>query len=335
MTEKQIRTLVGHQATKLAIIKYPHFEKLHKDIQECQEMSKLAGEPQCMSLTGLTGAGKTTLARYYAEAFPREITETHTRVPILFLTIPSPTTVKSTCAVMLDALGDPCAFKGTLSNTNHRLINFLNDCEVEIVILDEFHHLIDSETNQILEKVSEWLKYIIKKSGKPFLVVGIEGRVENVLRTNPQLSRLFPIREKVHPLDFEPKNDNEFVQFILHAEQGVAIQLTKGLPRIELLCRLHYATDGVVGHVMGLMRYAAMLAQDEGHELIELSDMSRAFERRIANVLIDKVNPFKESIGSEFEPSDHLAINRLSSDDEGVRYLAGRRTSVSDVLRAR
>ena len=146
---------------------------------------------------------------------------------------------------------------------------------------------------------------------------------------------MFPIREKIHPLDFEPKKDNEFVQFILHAEQVVAIQLTKGLPRIEILFRLHYATGGVVGHVMGLMRYAAMLAQDEGNDLIELSDLSRAFERRIANVLIDKVNPFEESIGAEFEPSDYVASNRSSSEIEIGRYLAGRVPSVSDVLRAR
>ena len=138
----------------------------------------------------------------------------------------------------------------------------------------------------------------------PFLVVGIEGKVENILRTNPQLSRLFPIRENIQPLEFNPSKENDFVQFVVHAEQVINFRLTKEIHRSELLYRLNYASDGVVGQLMNLLRYAAMLASNEGHDDLDLNTLHRAFERRIANVLSAKVNPFDPDIDGHFEPRD-------------------------------
>lgn len=63
----------GQTALKRAedtLIRYPRFRELHQDIKECQELSKIAGEPQYISLKGPTGAGKTTLIKDYARQFP-------------------------------------------------------------------------------------------------------------------------------------------------------------------------------------------------------------------------------------------------------------------------
>jgi energy-coupling factor transporter ATP-binding protein EcfA2 len=298
-------------------------------------MSKAAQEPQCMSLTGTSGAGKSTLVRDYANAFPRKLTKNRTVVPVLYVETPSPVTVKGMCSTMLDALGDPVAFKGTLASMNHRLIGFIHDCDVELIIRDEFHHLIDSETNRILEKVSEWLKSLIKKTGKPFLVVGIEGKVENILRTNQQLSRLFPIREKIDPLVFETTKENEFVQFVVHVEKAMGMQLTTTIQRAELLRRMHYSTDGIIGHIMNLMRYATWIAQNEGHQVIEEIDLCRAFNRRISNVLWKKVNPFEESVGKVFSPPKHHASEGPSGDQYQRHARKERKPPVSELLTAR
>jgi Cdc6-like AAA superfamily ATPase len=288
-----------------------------------------------MSLTGLSGVGKSTLVKDYADAFPRTITQTRTIIPVLYVETPSPVTVKSMCSTMLDALGDPAAFKGTVLSLNHRLIGFIHDCDVELIILDEFHHLIDSKTNRILEQVSEWMKSLIKKTGKSFLVVGIEGQVEIILRNNPQLSRHFPLREKIHPLVYEPTLENEFVQFVVRAEKVLGMHLTNKMPRAELLYRLHYASDGIIGHIMNLMRSAAMKARDEGHETIEEVDLSSAFERRIAKVLWKKVNPFEETVGAEFSPPKNLELDTISGGQSRRRNSTGRKTPLSEILKTR
>ena len=70
---------------------------------------------------------------------------------------PSPFTVKGMAARMLELIGDLAAHRGPLWAVNSRLIDYLKLCRVQLVILDDFHHLVDKETDRVLETVSDWL----------------------------------------------------------------------------------------------------------------------------------------------------------------------------------
>jgi hypothetical protein len=285
-----------------ALIRYPRFKALHNDIRECQEMSRLANEPQCMSLEGVTGAGKSTLVRDYVALFPRIEQADGTRIPIFYAETPSPVTVKGMAATLLAQLGDPAANHGALWSMNFRLIRLMIACQVELVILDDFHHLIDRETNRILEQVSDWLKVLIKETGIPFLVVGIDGKVERILDTNAQLSRLFAVRQTLEPFRCDPADEatiQEFARFVQYAEQVLVIPLPATLPRLDLLHRLHYATQGVVGNLMNLLRYATWLAQMQHEETITLPTLAAAFDKRLAKH-VKRSNPFLSSPDESF-----------------------------------
>lgn len=286
-----------------ALIRYPRFKALHTDIRECQELSRLTHEPQCMSLEGVTGAGKSTLVRDYVALFPRRDEPAGTRIPIFYAETPSPVTVKGMAASMLAHLGDPAANHGALWAMNYRLIRLMLDCQVELVILDDFHHLIDRETNRILEQVSDWLKVLIKETGIPFLVVGIEGKVERILETNAQLSRLFAVRQTLTPFRCDPTDTasvQEFARFVQYAEQAIALPLPTTLPRLELVQRLYEATQGVVGNLMNLLRYAAWLTQQQVPAVqpttpaptIALATLAAAYDKRLAKHLQRPANPF-------------------------------------------
>lgn len=278
-----------------AIIRYPRFKELHRAIRQCQDISRSAGEPQCMSLEGVTGAGKSTLIKAYAQAFPRVDTEWGTSIPIFYMETPSPVTVKGMAASMLEQLGDPFAHRGALWSMNSRLIRLLIACEVELVILDDFHHLVEADTNRILLSVSEWLKVLIKETGVPFLVVGIEGRVEQILKANDQLSRLFAERKVLLPFTWDvntPDTITEFAQFAQYAERALDMPVVTPWPSGEWLYRLHYATDGVVANIMNLLRYAQLQAMERHSSNVEASDLASAFERRLAKHLQERPNPF-------------------------------------------
>ena len=292
--------------TKATLIRYPRFNALHADIQMCQELSTTSGEPQCMALEGRPGAGKTTLVTTYAAAFPRYETAEGTKVPVFYVETPSPVTVKGMAARMLEVLGDPAAHKGPLWAMNARLIYYLKEaCEVQLVILDDFHHLIDRKTRLILETVSDWLKVLIKETQLPFLVVGIDDEVRAILKTNAQLARLFAACEKLPPFQWEPQTEagvKEFAAFIKYAEQGLDRPLSDEISRYELLHRLHYATEGVIGHVMNLLRQADFLAKEQQLDTLTLSILSQVFNKRFGEQFPTKINPFEVATNQSFVP---------------------------------
>lgn len=309
-----------------AFIRYPRLNELHQEISECQHISKIAGEPQCMSLEGPPGAGKSTLMKAYASAFPRTETDEGTRIPVFYLETPSPVTVKGMAAAMLEQLGDPAAHRGAIWSMNARLVKLLIACGVELVILDDFHHLIDTDTNRILSTVSDWLKVLIKDTGVPFLVVGIEGKVEQILRANAQLSRLFATREALCPFRWDLHDQEtlrEFAQFVLQAEGAIDAPLTKQVARVELLGRIHAATQGLVANIMNLLRYAHAHATSRGSEVVELCDLSIAFQKRLAKHLGCKGNPF----GVESQnASDTPSGQRPGASTEGIHPATNRRS---------
>ena len=219
---------------------------------------------------------------------------------------------------------------------NSRLIQYIRLCKVQLVILDDFHHLIDKETNRVLETVSDWLKVLIKETNVPFLVVGIEGRVEQILRANSQLSRLFAVRERLEPFQWNPTDETtikEFASFIKYVEKGVGISLSDELPRAELLHRLHYATDGVVGNVMNLIRFAALLAQEQEVETLTLSILSQAFAKRLHKHLAQKANPFATVGSQHFVAPSAIPTNDLGSTNRRSKRRQKKRPTAAEVLK--
>lgn len=295
----------------------------------------MAGEPQCMVLEGMTGAGKTTLVQAYVEAFSRYDTASGTRIPIFYMETPSPVTVKGMAARMLEVMGDPAAHKGPLWSMNARLIRFIEACTVQLVILDDFHHLIDKDTDRVLETVSDWLKVLIKETNVPFLVVGIEGGVERILRANRQLSRLFAARETLEPFGWNPSDEAtmaEFAAFVKYVEKGMGMPLSDEVPRTELLHRLHYATDGVVGNVMNLMRCAALLAQKQGTEQLTLSILGRAFDKRLRKHMAGKINSLTADAGRHFVAPQSAPANAPGSTNHRSKQRKKRGPTAMDVL---
>jgi len=219
---------------------------------------------------------------------------------VFYVETPSPVTVKGMAATMLANLGDPAAHSGALWSMNFRLVRLMQACQVELVILDDFHHLIDKETNRILEQVSDWLKVLIKETNIPFLVVGIEGKVERILEANAQLSRLFAARQTLEPLRYEPSPEAslpEFARFVQYAAEALTIGLPDTLPRDELMLRLHLATGGVVGNLMNLLRYAAWLTRQQQQDTIALPTLAAAFDKRLSKHLKHRPNPFLNTPG--------------------------------------
>jgi hypothetical protein len=294
-----------------------------------------------MVLEGIPGAGKSTLIKGYAESCSRYETPSGSKVPVFYLETPSPATVKGMAARLLEVLGDPAANHGTLWSMNSRLIHFIQACEVQMVILDDFHHLIDQETNRVLSKVSDWLKVLIKETNVPFLVVGVTGTVRRILDANAQLSRLFAIRETLHPFRWDtrkPETIKEFAAFVVFAESMIGMRLAGEIERQDLLYRIYYATDGVVGNVMNLLRYSVAMAQRQQAETLTMEALAAAFNMRLTEH-VRKKNPFAASGAKTFTvPQPTTSTEMVPISPTEAKSNSQRRKkdlSASDVLTTR
>lgn len=327
-----------------AFISYPRVNALAQDIEECRQTSLIAGEPHCMALEGPTGAGKSTLIKRYIAAYARVETPNGTNVPLLYVETPSQINVKGMVTKMLQVLGDPAAeFLGrkVLAELNYRLVNLLASCSVQLIVLDDFHNLTGAETSYVLTSVSTWLKALIKETGIPFLVVGVEGRVNSILRANPELSRLFAVRETLYPFCWDTNNKatiKEFAKFIEHAEAGIGMPLTDAIARTDLLYRIYYCTNGVVANIMNMLRYAESLTLQRGDSQISLADLSAAYKKRLSQHVIGKTDPFVQT------PTGLIAPSKLVTVEAGAEYAAAQspnrrgrakqpRSRVGDMLR--
>jgi Cdc6-like AAA superfamily ATPase len=154
-------------------IVYPFLKWCLEKIDECQQFSKLSAEPQCLLITGETGVGKITLSKMHEAKYPRLDLEGGTVVPVLRATIPIPSTSKTLVTTLLNDLGDPNATTGSTHVQTLRLVDLLIACKTELIILDEFQHFIDRDSEKVLAEISDWLKNLIDKWKKPIILMGL------------------------------------------------------------------------------------------------------------------------------------------------------------------
>ena len=213
---------------------------------------------------GQQGAGKTTLRRAYARRYPRRATREGISVPVLDAAIPVPATIKHLVTELLSSLGDPVPDRGTIVTQTRRLKTLIGECRVELIILDEFQHFIDRDSNVILVTVSNWLKDLLNETGVPMALIGMPYS-DVILHANAQLERRFAMRVSLDPFGWnKAERQIEFRMFLNYLDEKLPFPQRSGLADPETALRIFSgATEGVIGYVMSLIRRAAALSIDE------------------------------------------------------------------------
>jgi len=315
-------------------IRYPRLKELYTKIDFCRTHSQIAAEPECMLITGETGAGKTTLIEWYAGDFPIRETPKKLIVPVLVVTVPSPATVKGLASAMLEALGDPASDKGAVSSLTLRLKNYIRDCAVELIFLDEFQHFDDRQSKNVLKTISDWLKNLINQTWRPIVLVGMPG-CESVLETkgNGQLKRRFSSREQIAPFTWDPPdNIDEFRQLLKRIDDAMPLLKESHLAETSTAFLIYSATDGVITFVMRLLRKAAALAIESGSEQIDHSILAQAYEERLAQHFKTRPNPFESQVdASQRKMAAKRAPRGIGATSKRVKPRK-RKPSMSEVL---
>lgn len=113
MNEKS-DSLIKLESIASVLIRTRRFNELEAVIREGQALTRIGAEPHCIAIEGEAGVGKTTLVKSYANRFPAEQSQLGLIRPIFYILTPSPVTVKAMASSMLEQLGDPAPYRGTL-----------------------------------------------------------------------------------------------------------------------------------------------------------------------------------------------------------------------------
>lgn len=309
MTKKKRDTskLSGQEKLKFIeqiYVRYPRIDQLLEKINYCRVHSKIAKEPDCLLITGAPGAGKTSLCERYVKKFPPKAVKKTTAegiksvivTPILFITCPTKATEKSLVETLLTELGDPEATKGTLTTQTLRLHKFVNDCEVEVIIIDEFQHLWDRDGKVIRRNAANYLKEIIIRTKKPMICVGMPTSTD-ILDDNEQLKRRFK-RESLTPLKWAPSPQkrnqepvNELKTFLSCLDSALPLKRSNLADEDVAEC-FHKATRGVVDKVIRLTHMAVALAIEYDLDSLSNEVLAEAYEIELRDDEPEKENPF-------------------------------------------
>jgi hypothetical protein len=256
-------------------------------------------------------------------------------------TIPSPATEKGMVTKMLNEIGDPLAETGSKSVQTIRLMRLIEKCEVELIILDEFQHFIDRDSEKVLRTVADSLKVLIQDTGVPLVLLGLNGgsyanHSEKIFDANPQLSRRFANRHTLEPFKFSSTEEiDEFRTFLFMVDKSLPLEMRSGLADQDMATRFFYASDGVVAYIMKLIKRGTSMALQRNDEKLTLEILSNAFDMHVLSDKPMKINPFRYRL-QEVEKALHTPEEDKKMARMGVNNRLRnirKESKASDVLR--
>jgi hypothetical protein len=280
-------------------------------LAECISWSAKSREPKGAILTGLGGAGKTTICNVILKRLPpvdlEEGDQTIRTVPAFYTSVPAPSSIRSLASRMLEQLNDPAPDRGTAYQLTRRLAKLLKNCKTRVILLDEFHNLLASKgpasESKMLE-ICNWLRGVMNETRVMICLVGTP-QCANLIDYDVQISRRFSHHFPLHDLscgsESEPGSLVGFVDAL--CQRYVDVLSLKSFPRFddyEACLRLWVATQGRPAYITLLLQTAIKIAlHDAKRDHVMVQDLADAFDRGItAGVAKTHRNPFTMSSAS-------------------------------------
>lgn len=284
-------------------VAHPDAEDILKKIERCHNSREYSAKPRSMSLTGVTGSGKTTLIEQYMFRHPPSETEKNTSIPIFKSVIQPNTSVqdfvisvlKSLVARVSDISEDDVPdeiLQGRLSPLRKRLYKYIAEANVKIIILDEFQHLISSQTSQVFNAIADTIKTMIIEAKVPVILVGTT-KANAVFAANPEMARRISDRIDLKPFTISNEaNLMVFRKFLAEVDKLLPFKDVSKLATKEMSYRFFAASNGYIDDVMRIVVDAGYNAIMDGSDNINIDHLSEAFELNPGQNQKAEGNPF-------------------------------------------
>lgn len=286
-----------------------------RQIRDLSLIDNYENEPECIFITGEAGVGKTTFIEQYMKRHTRyDIKDKdgeRTIVPALFCSLPKAKHPKPVVAELLTVLGDELQGSyGDVRQLTDRLVHLLRETKVELIIIDEFQHAIESTNKNVIQEIGEWFKILINKAKIPIVFFGVPWS-RPVLDINAQLRRRVRRRKYTIP-NYTLDTFDEFQMFLQKVESELPIRAYNCIWKIDFAFRLFAISKGNLSELMdGVICPACINAIYDNSNYILPEHFVRAIENHTDFISennpllieIDDIEALQQDTESTWNPS--------------------------------
>ncbi|MGQ1623990.1 TniB family NTP-binding protein [Acinetobacter baumannii] len=276
---------------KSFISNYDEFSFALSGITECMHLSIANNKPICSLLLGAGGVGKSTIALVLKNRH-KPFTEIKNGfekrcIPVFYLPVPSPITIKSLTIRMLEELGCNDQ-KGTSEQLNYRLRVLLKECETKLILLDEFHHIYSTtaKRNRTSENVANWVKTLADESKISICLIGLPDLQMNLF-LDTQLARRFSHVFTLPTLSLISKNKDKAATLIIFLsqlekfiDQQFNLNFSSHLFSDDFSKRIYLATSGYQAYIVELIYHSCLTALSDNRLTVSINDFDHAYSKK-------------------------------------------------------
>jgi len=219
-----------------------------------------------------------------------------TVVPVLYCELPKAKHPKPVAAELLTQLGDPLKGVGDANALLNHLADLLAKTKVELIIIDEFQHAIETTNKEVLKEIGEFFKRLINKAKVPIAFFGMPW-CSPIFEVNSQLKRR--VRKSNFKIEnFSLETFDEFQMFLEVIQGELPIEFDGSMWKdLELAFKLFAASSGNLSDLMeGIIMPAAIEAVLDDAELLTIDHLADAVEGHLD--ILEELNPFNMDLHS-------------------------------------
>lgn len=292
-------SLAGRVRSQLdnLIIGNPREQSAHKVFDHLRShgrellLERRRGSMRCVQLLGESHAGKSTIVEAYQEMHNTAEVLARGEIPIFWVKTDANLTRKGMCENILETFEDygwqAPPMSGSETMLLRRIRANLKRAKVQLLVLDDFHHVVHAETQKMALSVSETIKGLLIKRVCPIVMVGIEA-ARKVLANVQLRNRAEPTIE-LTKLDLHSRVDAELymeflARFLTRIDDLGVVKNAKTLLLQHTALMIVEATDGLLGRACNLIKDAVVIAVTRGRDHVEIDDLAEATDRFLINI---------------------------------------------------
>ncbi len=317
----------AHAFTEI-VVPHPSFVKICEAVNHRSSRVRLWRKSDGAVVIAPTGTGKTFLAKYIAAQRPDRDHQEGTEKPVIYFSVPSGPTLATMSKALLRGMGDPLPDKGTHNSRTERIVELLNACKTEILLVDNVHDIPEHRRLTGVRGIGNWIRDLMDAIPMLVMLLGAHSAI-SLSENNEQVRRRNPGQYHMPYFSVDTKEDVQiFRRFLVECDNRLPMADPSPLGDPETVIRMHCATFGVIDYVMELLGEALIIAVESNRESICLDDLKQAFDMMFADAALD--NPFKQSFvprrldqpGDLFHAWNRYAVPQATSKTKELRHAA-------------